>query len=557
MPTVAEALAMAVAHHQQGRFAQAEQIYRQVLQVEPRQHDAWHLLGLALHQQGSSDAAIQHIHEALRLKPDFAEAHYNLGNILRERDRPAEAAASYQQSLQYRPNSAETHYNLGNALNDLRQYAMAAESFEEAVRLKPNYQKALNNLGNCYMDLGRHADAARIYEQVISLYPTYAKGYCNLGNALRQLGRLDESATACRRAMELEPDNTEAMNNLAAALLDQGKMDESLAAFERAIAMRPDYAEARMNRGMAWLSIGDWRRGWEEYEWRWRSKAFIPRGFPQPLWDGSPLAGRTILLHAEQGLGDTLQFVRYVAAIHGAGRLILECSPALHRILANFPGIDQLVAIGAEPPSFDVHAPLMSLPYVLGLTEPEQMNRVPYLHADPSLIEHWRRELQSLPGFKVGINWQGNRQHPKDWQRSLPLSHFLPLAEIPGMRLISLQKNAGIEQLQSLSDPSLVVDLGSRLDEQSGPFMDTAAVLKCLDLVITSDTALAHLAGALGVPVWVVLSTCPDWRWLLQGEKTAWYPTMRLFRQATLGDWDPVFTEVAAGLRERFQIMPS
>lgn len=549
MPTIAETLQAAVKHHQAGQFARAEQLYRAVLAVDARQYDAWHLLGLAEHQQGASEPALQHIREALRLKPDFSEAHYNLGNVLRDLQRPAEAAASYQQALRWRPDSAETHYNLANALHDLHQYALAAESYERAVRLRPNYPKALNNLGNCYLDLERHAEAVEIYRRVIAMNPGYAKAHTNLGNALRHLGRLDESVAASREALRLEADNAEAHNNLAAALLDLGHIEPALAEFDRAIALRPDYAEGRMNRGMALLHAGQYQRGWEDYEWRWQSKAFVPRGFAQPLWDGSPLEGRTILIHAEQGLGDTLQGLRYVPEVkQRGGRVLVECSPALHRLLRPLAGVDQLLAMGGKLPHFDVHAPMLSLPLILRLPEPRQMRNVPYLRPQPELLEHWRGRLAEIPGFKIGLNWQGNPKNPSDRRRSIPLTRLLPLAEVPGVRLISLQKNDGIEQLQTLPDKELVYDLGQELDLESGPFMDTAAVMLGLDLVITVDTAICHLAGALGAPVWVLLSTVPEWRFLPQGDATDWYPTMRLFRQSQCGDWPPVIEQVQRAL---------
>jgi tetratricopeptide (TPR) repeat protein len=551
MPTIQEALAAAVKHHQGGQFAQAEQIYRQVLAVDPRQFDAWHLLGLALHQQGHSDDALQHLKEALRLRPDSSEAHYNLGNVLRDLKRPAEAAASYQQALRWRPDSAETHYNLGNALLDLRQFALAAESYERAVKLRPNYQKALINLGNVYMDLERHAEAVDCYHRVLAATPDYAKAYTNLGNALRNLGRVEEAIAACQRAIEIEPANAEAHNNLAAALLDQQKLDAALAEWDEAIRLRPDYAEARMNRGMAWLQLGDYRRGWEEYEWRWRSKAFVPRGFSQPLWDGSPLAGRTILLHAEQGLGDTLQGLRYVPEVkRRGGTVLLECSRVLHKLLASLEGVDRLIEQGAELPAFDVHAPLLSLPHLLNLPDPADLKHVPYLRPAPALLEQWRERLAAIPGFRIGINWQGNPKYPSDRQRSIPLQALLPLAEVPGVRLISLQKNAGIEQLAQLADPELVLDLGRELDNESGPFMDTAAVMCCLDLVVTVNTAICHLAGALRAPAWVLLSTAPDWRWLNQGATSDWYPSVRLFRQHEPGQWSAVVEEAREALRE-------
>jgi tetratricopeptide (TPR) repeat protein len=587
MPSIPEALQTALRQHQAGNLAAAAEIYRQVLSAEPRQLDALHLLGLASHQMGRSDQALHYLGEALRLKPGFPEAHYNLGNVLRDLGRPAEAAASYARAVQYRPDYAEAHFNLGNTLHEQQQLAAAAEAFRRALECRPNYLKALNNLGNTLLDLNRPAEAAECYQQSLRLNANYAKGYSNLGHALRQLNRLEESVAACRRSLELEPENPEALNNLAAALMDQGTMEAALAAFDRALEVRPDYAEAHMNRAMAWLLAGD-ERGWAEYEWRWQSKAFVPRGFAQPRWDGSPPAGRSILVHAEQGLGDTLHFVRYVPALAArGGRVLFECPAALHRLLSSVPGIDRLLPAGSPLPEFEVHAPLLSLPYLLskevgaadrnsgefrysdedrpvaefartppgglGVDILSHAASVPYLSADPGLVERWRHELAQIEGFKVGINWQGNPDHPKDKQRSIPLAEFLPLAAIEGVRLLSLQKGHGIEQLAGLSDPDLIVDLGSRLDVASGAFMDTAAVLLSLDLVITSDTALAHLAGALGVPVWVALPTAPDWRWQLDGDDTPWYPSMRLFRQTEHGDWPGVFRRISAALESLVQ----
>jgi Tfp pilus assembly protein PilF len=474
--------------------------------------------------------------------------------MLREWGQAAEAAAAYWQAIALRPNYPEAHYNLGNALHDLRQFAAAIDSYRQAVAQRPGYTKALNNLGNACLDAGRPAEGAEAYRQTLRLNPNYAKGHSNLGNALRQLGQLDESVASCRRALELEPDNPEALNNLAAALLDQGQADASLAAFDRAIALRPDYAEAHMNRAMAWLLTGDYQRGWPEYEWRWRSKSFVPRRFVQPQWDGGDPAGRTILVHAEQGLGDTLHFVRYLPRLAQRGaRVLFECPAALHKLLADFPGIESLHRTDEPPAPFDVHVPLLSLPHRLGLLNPTDASEVPYLAANAALCNRWRQELASLPGRRIGINWQGNPQHPKDQQRSFPLREFAPLLEIPGVQLVSLQKGFGIEQLAALPQAERIVNLGARLDETSGAFMDTAAVVKELDLVITSDTALAHLAGAVGASVWVVLSTTPDWRWQLSGETTPWYPTMRLLRQTAMGDWAGVFERIRTELRSNLR----
>jgi hypothetical protein len=274
------------------------------------------------------------------------------------------------------------------------------------------------------------------------------------------------------------------------------------------------------------------------------------RNFPQPQWDGSPLEGRTILIHAEQGLGDTIQFIRYAPLVkRRGGTVIVECQPVLSQLLAGCPGIDRLIAQGSPLPAFDVHVPLLSLPRIFGTTLADVPAEVPYLFADAALIERWRDELAGVPGVKIGIAWQGNTRFPADCMRSIPLTHFAPLAQVDGVRLFSLQKGPGREQLAATAAYLPVIDLADRLDEKAGGFMDTAAVVKNLDLIITSDTAIAHLAGALGVPVWVGLALGADWRYLLGREDSPWYPTMRLFRQTRLGDWDGVFERIASELR--------
>jgi hypothetical protein len=277
-----------------------------------------------------------------------------------------------------------------------------------------------------------------------------------------------------------------------------------------------------------------------------------PPPYDRPRWDGAPLAGRTILLHAEMGLGDTLQFVRYADAVRRrGGRVILACQRPLARLLDGCPGVDLLVPQDAPPPPFDVYAPLMSLPGLLGTTADAIPAPVPYLAADPDLVARWRGAVAGDDALKVGVAWQGNPQHPKDRERSFPLAALAAVAAVPGVRLYSLQKGPGAEQLADPHLPFTVHDLGGRLDEEAGPFRDTAAVLTLLDLVIAADSALAHLAGALAVPAWVALPMAADWRWMVARDDTPWYPTLRLFRQAAWGDWGGVFDRMAAALRER------
>ena len=351
--------------------------------------------------------------------------------------------------------------------------------------------------------------------------------------------------------MTLDPLSAEAHNNLGTALQSLARFDEARACYEEALRLNPELPEAHFSRATYRLRQGDVERGFAEYEWRWRCKSYSTRQFVQPRWDGSPLDGRTILLHAEQGLGDTLQFVRYAGAVkQRGGHVIVECQSPLTQILASCAGIDRLVvasagAIASLPP-FDVHCPLLSLPGVLNLTI-DQLAVETYLAADPRLVETWRARLADVSGLRLGIAWQGNRQHLFDAQRSFRLDHFAPAAQIEGVRLISLQKGPGAEQAADCGFE--LRNLGPQLDETTGAFMDTAAVMRNVDLVITSDTAVAHLAGALGVPVWVALSAHCDWRWFLGRDDSPWYPTMRLFRQRQLGDWDEVFERITTELR--------
>lgn len=306
-----------------------------------------------------------------------------------------------------------------------------------------------------------------------------------------------------------------------------------------------------MGLGKILLLRGDFPRGWPEYEWRLSAARYKRRFFARPCWDGSPLTGRTILIHAEQGLGDTLQFVRYARQLKAlGGHVILECWRALAGILSRTPGIDQFIEHDAPPPPFDVHAPLLSLPGILGATVETIPFESPYVSPDETLVQHWGSELGRIADFKIGICWQGDANYYGDCLRSIPLAQFAPLASIKGVRLISLQKGPGTKQLAESGKNIAVLDLGERLDEHSGQFEDTAAVMRHLDLVVTSDTAVAHLAGALCVPVWLALEECPDWRWLLDREDCPWYPSMRLFRQKRFGDWGEVFARIARAISE-------
>jgi tetratricopeptide (TPR) repeat protein len=581
--TVQETIALGWSHYQSGDLEVAEETYQRLVQAHPDSADAWCFLGIVRRARGDPAGALASYREAVRLRPDFveaqnnlanvlvlmgkpeealpcyehvlrlrpdyADAHNNLGVALRHLGRFNEAVPCYREALRLRPDHADAHNNLGDALSRLGQLHEAVAHYRHALRLKPNFPAAYNNLGAALRHLGQPAEAADCYRQALGLQPGYAEAHYNLGNVCNEQGRLEDAVSSYREAVRLKPDYVEAHFHLGQALRAQGQRDAALATYRRLLQLRPDNPEAHLSRALTWLLLSDYEQGWPEYERRLQCKDFFHPPWPRPRWDGGPLAGRTILLHAEQGLGDTLQFVRYAPLVQArGGTVILACQKPLLPLLDGCPGVDRLVPGDEESPAFDVHAALPSLPALFGTTLATVPARVPYLSADPTLVTHWRRELAVYPGLKVGIAWQGNPKHLADRYRSFPLMAFAPLAGVSRVHLFSLQKGPGAERVRAAAFP--VLDLGPLLDEATGPFLDTAAVMKNFDLVVTVDTSLAHLAGALGVTAWVVLSGNSDHRWLLDRADSPWYPTLRLFRQEA-GDRGAVFTRMAAALRER------
>jgi Flp pilus assembly protein TadD/ADP-heptose:LPS heptosyltransferase len=456
----------------------------------------------------------------------------------------------YRQILAVSPNLPEAWYLLGAISHQQGQHALAAEHLSRAIALKPDYAEAHYTLGIAFKSQGRLDEAISHYRKSLELKPGNAEAYNDLGNALQMQVKLDEAISCYRRALELKPGFAEAHNNLGFAFQHLGRLDEALECYSQTLALQPEHALAHANRALIWLLLGDWQRAWPEYEWRFRTKDFSHRRFAQSQWQGESLAGKTILLHAEQGLGDTIQFIRFAPMIKQQGAtVILECQHTLLGLLEAFPGIDKLVAQKNELPEFDLQIPLMSIPGILKTSVDTIPANVPYLFPKAALIELWLKRLAHLTGFKIGISWQGNPRYLQDHFRSIPLLRFAQLARIPGVRLIGLQKGVGAEQLAEVRAMMPITDLSNDLDRET-PFLDTAAVMKSLDLVITVDAVTAHLAGALGVPTWVALSHTPSWRWLLNRADSPWYPTMRLFRQAEPGNWEDVLEEMSKALQE-------
>ncbi|MGE3807753.1 MAG: tetratricopeptide repeat protein, partial [Gemmataceae bacterium] len=546
MTSSADLMASAVKEYQAGKFDQAEDLCRQVLKIEEECFDALQILGLVYHALGKRQSAVEMLRAALRTQPMRGDVHFNLAKVLQEQGDLAGSEASYRQALICTPTLAEAHYNLARLLHDLGRGDEAVTCYRQAIRIRPDYPKALTNLGNFLLEQKQVPEAVAAFDQVVRLQPESGSAHSNLANALRVQERFEDALHHARRAVALSPSDATAHNNLGAAYHRLGQWQQALDSFDEAIRLQADNASARMNRAQLLLLCGDFARGWPEYEWRNTPDS---SRFTVPRWDGSPLGGRRILLHAEQGLGDTLQMVRYVPLVEArGGQVILECQPRLRAFLCSSRGIGQVVAKGESVPPFDVHAPLLSLPMIFATEFATVPCKVPYLEAAPDQVKDWHQRLQSIQGFKIGIAWQGNPQYLHDGLRSVPLHHFFPLANIPGVRLVSLHKGPGLEQLQMFGN-DLIVDLAERLDESAGPFVDTAAVIKNVDLVIASDSAVAHLAGALAAPVWLLLPFVPDWRWLLEREDSPWYPTLRVFRQARAGDWNEVFRRVVRELR--------
>ncbi len=406
----------------------------------------------------------------------------------------------YRLAARQDPSMAQAWYMLG-AVNQLQgRTDEAVANYQEAVRLVPNFPEACNNLGVAFHSQRKSDESVASLRRALALKPDYAEAYNNLGNALHERGELDEAVACYRQAVRLRPDYIEAYNNLGNALRNQGRLAEAMESYEQALKLKPDHAEVHLSRALAWLGSGDFERGWPEYQWRLKVSHFSIPSFRQPLWDGGPLDGRTILLYADHGLGDAIQYIRYVPLVRQrGGRVVINCGQPLARLLASCPGIDCVVVEGEDTPDSDVYAPLMSLPGIFGSTLATLPAEVPYLFPDASLVEHWRGEMALSDELQVGIAWQGNPQHVRDRTRSFRLAQFEVIARVAGIRLLGLQKGYGSEQIAELAGRFDVTDLGNRLVD----LMDTAAAMENLDLVICVDSALAHLAGALGVPVWV------------------------------------------------------
>ena len=506
---VLEILKQASAFHQKGQLEQAQSLCEQVLRIQPESFEALHLSGVISAQTNDPHKAVDLIGKAIALKPESAVAHNNLGNALRALARYDAAIQSYERAIALNPDYAEAYSNRGNALVGLTQYEVAIQSFDRAILLKPDFAAAYYNRGNALQDLNQHAAAIQSFDRAIALKPDFAEAYNNRGRALQELNHPDAAI-------------------------------ESL---HRAIALSPAYAEAHWNLGLCYLQLGNYDEGWKQYEWRWRKKHFTSpkRNFKQPQWCGEDaLQGKTILLHGEQGLGDTIQFCRYAKLVADLGaRVVLEVAQPLLPLLRNLAGVSNVVVTGGVLPPFDYHCPLLSLPLAFRTT----LSTIPcadrYLTASTTKAQEWQTRLGPEARPRVGLVISGNDKHENDHNRSIPLSEFAPVLSTQ-LQFILLQKDLREADRKFLESRPDIVFPGDKLND----FMDTAALCELVDVVVSVDTSVAHLAGALGRPVWILLPFNSDWRWLLDRSDSPWYFNAKLLRQERMGDWDGVIRKV-------------
>jgi len=545
---LAQAVEEAAGLYRQGRLAEAEKICTRVLRARADWFDALHLLGVIKLQGGKAGAACTHLEQALKLNPVSAQAMSNLGMARAALDRDQEALAILDKAVALAPASLEALVNRGNVLMKLGRPADALASFERALALAPGFPGALVNRGNALAALGRHAEALVQYDAVLAAAPAHAETHLNRGNALCALGRVEEAIAAFDRALALRPDYPKALIGRGAARRALNRQQEALADFERVLVLDKSNADARHNAALARLTLGDYRRGFEDYESRWQRTGMPARrrSLGKPLWLGEyPLARKRILLTAEQGLGDCIQFARYVPMLARSGAtVLLEVPPALAGLLGRIEGVGQVIAIGDALPAFDVHCPLGSLPRALRTEVSSIPAQVPYLQPSEERLASWRERLAQLPSPRIAIAWAGSAQHANDRNRSLALTQLAPLLALK-VGFVSIQREPRPDDAEELARRPSLLHVGDALAD----FDDTAAVVALADLVIAVDTAVAHLAGALGRPALVMLPFCPDWRWMLGREDSPWYPTLRLFRQPAIGDWASVVARVVEAVR--------
>jgi tetratricopeptide (TPR) repeat protein len=569
--------------HEKGLIDQAALAYDALLQINPENPAALHMRGVICYQRGELESALRYLDTALHLLPEDAAAISNRGLVLRGLKRPQEALSAYDAALRRQPEFAQAWSNRGNVLRDLNRCGEAVDSYKRACVLQPDFASAWHGLGLALSDLRRWAEAVAAFDSALVCKPDFSVAYLDRGNALRELeqpeqalasydralqanlrypqawsnrgvvlkrlGRFDESLVSYQKALTFKPDFVDAMVNCSTLLKDMLRLEEAIQLNERALSIDPSASGAHLNLAICQLLQGKFPEGLPHFEWRWNTDQLrdSARSFTQPAWrTGETLAGPTVLLHAEQGLGDTIQFCRYAAMAARQGlRVVLEVQPVLVDLLQGLEGAATVVARGSTLPSFDAHCPLMSLPLVMETTLATIPAPSRYIGVQSVRSAVWRKTLGEVSQKRVGLVWSGRPEHKNDHNRSIPLADYALMLD-SRCDYHCLQKEIRREDLHELQSRTDIRSWSQDLDS----FVDTAALIECMDLVVAVDTSVAHLAAAMGKPVWLLLPYSPDWRWLLERTDTPWYPSMTLFRQRASGDWSDVVRRVGAALTQ-------
>lgn len=588
-------LADAQREQESGNLEAAAAIYRQILQEDPSQAPALFHLGTLELERSNIPLGTEMLETAASMLPNSSQAQNNLGIAYKMAGRYTDASAAFERALQLDPQQAATYFNLADLAGELKQYEAAVSLYRQSLALNPReagtwlklgellyahgnwagteqcLREVLDlgmfiaqparelelqcQLGLIYLKQDKWTEAAQTFEAMVQVDPHLAEIHANLAYVYDRQGRIEEAVAAGRRAVALKPRLAEAHNNLGVALRSQHHLVEARDCFRRAAELAPKYALAHFNAGAAALHLGEFKEGWKGYEWRNQTLATPPRAFAEPAWNGEAIRGSTLLLHTEQGFGDAIQFSRFIplARQRSQARIIIEGPATILPLLSQLEGVDECIPSGTPLPHFDVRLAIPSLPGVLGIEHKDlPATTIPYFAAPPDRVTHWRRRLQELSGpaaqqkLKIGLVWQGNPEQAQDYVRSCPSEKFGRIVASRDAVWFSLQKLSAAAKTEQGELPSpQVIALSDELHD----FSETAAALSALDLLITVDTSVAHLAGSLGCPTWALICHSPDWRWQLEGADCPWYPTMRLFRQPAWGDWDSVIDQVIAAFQ--------
>ena len=560
----------ASSNHEQGNLKEAERLCRLILSHEPQHFEALHVLGIIAAQSGRFPQAAEALSRAVAVTPKQAAAHANLGRVLHQLKRHSDALKHFEQAiaisparadfllsradvfqelncledalndceqaLQINANDADAHYFKSIILGRLARYAEVLKSCEKALRIRPDFPEAMNNRGNALRQLGQRDEALKSYTLALKIRPDYPEALSNRAALFRELGRPNEALADCDHALRIHGNFADAIYNRGIVLGELNRPGEAVECYTRVLAIHPHDVKANWNLALCQLQLGNFERGWAGYEWRWKEDqlAFGQRVYPQPLWLGKEqLRGKTILLHAEAGFGDTLQFCRYAQPVANLGaRVLLEVQPELHQLLSGLSGATQVLATGQDLPPFDYHCPLMSLPLALGTRLETIPADFPYIQSDRVKVAYWARKLGSKTKPRVGLVWRGNPKHRNDHNRSLALADLVPALD-DDTEWISLQKDVPASDRDTLDANPRIRHLGDCISD----FADTAALIELMDLVISVDTSVAHLAGGMGKRLWLLLPFSAEWRWLMNRDDSPWYPTAQLFRQTAIGDW--------------------